>query len=110
MNTGDPLQDEIVGGLVLVLFSIWGVACLIRNLHRRTNRKLDRNHEHTHKKLDQIHGEVQSTHIRQDAAEKRDEHAHSKLNKIRRGFALIFRGDEAASKRFAEWWRSWFDK
>jgi len=50
----DLLQAEIVGGTIVVLASIWGLARLIRRHHWHIRGKLDEHHLATHAKLDAI--------------------------------------------------------
>lgn len=98
-----PIEAKLVLACTAIIVLVVGIAYV------RTHRKLDRNHARTHGKLEEIHGEVKSTHLRQDAERKEIAWLHVKADKIRRGFALLFHGDEPASKRFADWWRSWYE-
>lgn len=55
-----------------------------------------------------MEGSISALHTRQDTGAKSDAHAHAKLDKLRRGFSLLFHGNTVEShKAFADWWRSW---
>lgn len=84
------------------------LAALIGWLYVHAHDQARRRHRQTSEKLEEIHGEVKSIHTRHDLADQRTEHAHVKLDKLRRGFSLLFRGEtHAARLAFIDWWHSW---
>lgn len=106
----DPLQIEIAISAFAIMAMIAALGWWLRKHYRATHDKLDSNHASTDAKLNKIYGAVESVNLRNANSDGRMEHSHSKLDKLRRGFALLFHGDEPASKQFANWWRSWYDK